>query len=53
MTENKSGITADRDEWRAMTGYHGCCGMSRARGHHELCPRALLARAHTAAEGGE
>jgi hypothetical protein len=28
----------DRDDFPG--GYFGCCGMSRARGHAELCPRA-------------
>jgi hypothetical protein len=32
-------------ERRQMSGYFGCCGRSRIRGHWELCPHAIRARA--------
>jgi hypothetical protein len=38
----------DADQARAAqrlefpTGYHSCCGMSRARGHADLCPKNLM-----------
>lgn len=28
-------------EWRQMSGYYDCCGMSRLRRHADLCPKEL------------
>jgi hypothetical protein len=32
-------------------GYFGCCGMSKARGHAELCPKAIAMARVSAANG--
>lgn len=28
------------------TGYHGCCGKARARGHWDLCPHSQASHPH-------